>query len=304
MDQLSARSPWLLLRRLLELVRFSHTVFALPFALAALVMAWAWRQQGAEPRPLLWREVLGVLLCMVTARNAAMAFNRLADQELDAQNPRTAKRHLPAGLLSRRTVVVFWVLNCVGFVAATALFLPQNPWPLRLSVPVLAFICGYSYTKRFTWLAHFWLGAALLLAPVCTWIALVGLERLEVPLVLGLAVLFWVAGFDIIYACQDEEVDRRLGLRSVPARWGTAAALRLAAACHAVMLLWLALLPQVFPLLGWKYYTGIALVALLLVYEHRVVSPEDLSRVNVAFFQVNAVISLGLLGLIALDVLT
>ena len=267
-------------------------------------MAWAWRQQGAEPRPLLWREVLGVLLCMVTARNAAMAFNRLADQELDAQNPRTAKRHLPAGLLSRRTVVVFWVLNCVGFVAATALFLPQNPWPLWLSVPVLAFICGYSYTKRFTWLAHFWLGAALLLAPVCTWIALVGLERLEVPLVLGLAVLFWVAGFDIIYACQDEEVDRRLGLRSVPARWGTAAALRLAAACHAVMLLWLALLPQVFPLLGWKYYTGIALVALLLVYEHRVVSPEDLSRVNVAFFQVNAVISLGLLGLIALDVLT
>ncbi len=304
MDSPSARSPLVLLRRLLELVRFSHTVFALPFALAALVMAWAWRQQAEAPRPLEWREVLGVLVCMVTARNAAMAFNRLADQELDAKNPRTQKRHLPAGLLSRRTVVVFWALNCLGFVAATALFLPQNPWPLRLSLPVLAFICAYSYTKRFTWLAHFWLGAALLLAPVCTWIAVVGLDHLHVALVLGLAVLFWVAGFDIIYACQDEEVDRRLGLRSVPARWGTAAALRLAAACHAVMVLCLLALPQVFPLLGWKYYLGVALVGALLVYEHWLVSPQDLSRVNVAFFQVNAVVSLGLLGLIALDVLT
>ncbi len=289
---------WTLTRRLLELVRFSHTVFALPFSLAALVMAWSMRSQ-----PLRWQEVLGILLCMVMARNTAMSFNRLVDRHLDAQNPRTQGRHLPAGLLSVRTVVVFWLVNALGFVASTALFWP-NPWPLGLSVPVLVFICAYSFTKRFTVLSHFWLGTSLLLAPVCTWIALMGMQQLEVPLVLGAAVLLWVSGFDIIYACQDEAVDRRLGLRSVPARLGVARALKVAAACHAGMMICLWLLPWVFPALGWKFYLGTAAVAALLIYEHWLVRPEDLSRVNVAFFHVNAVVSLGLLGLVVLDVLS
>jgi 4-hydroxybenzoate polyprenyltransferase len=290
------------IRELLELIRFSHTVFALPFALLAALMAWHYRAQQTPPRPWRWIELVGIVLCMVLARSAAMAFNRLADRELDARNPRTATRHLPQGALSVRLVAVFAAVCAAGFVASTLLFLP-NGWPLRLAVPVLLFLLGYSYAKRFTVLAHFWLGAALMLAPLCAWIALLGLESLAPAALLGGAVLLWVAGFDIIYACQDAEVDRREGLHSIPARLGIAGGLRLAAVCHAGTLALLAMVPWAYPVaaFGWIYGVGVGLIALLLAYEHLLVRPDDLSRVQVAFFHVNAVVSLGLLGIAALD---
>jgi 4-hydroxybenzoate polyprenyltransferase len=198
---------------------------------------------------------------------------------------------------------------------AAALFLlaiPANPWPVILSVPVLLFLCAYSWTKRFTSLAHFWLGAALMLAPVCVWIALRGEVLLRYPadivpaLLLGAAVLSWVAGFDMIYACQDTDYDRRARLRSIPAAIGVLGALRLAALCHLATLLLLAALPLACPQvpLGWIYGTGVAIVAALLIYEHLLVRPDDLTRVNVAFFNINVVISLGLFLVGTLDLLT
>ena len=288
------------IKHLLELIRFSHTVFALPFALLAGVMAWAAPGMVHDAAPK-WRQLLGILLCMVFARSAAMAFNRYADRRLDALNPRTRNRHIPAGLLSAGSVAVFAAVCSAAFVAATLLFLP-NRWPLLLSVPVLLFLCGYSFTKRFTMLAHFWLGAALMLSPIAAWIALRG-ELDWPPVVLGAAVLFWVAGFDIIYACQDVETDVRQGLHSVPARLGVVNALRLAALCHAGTVGLLLALPLVYPQLGWIYLGGILGVAALLAYEHSLVRPDDLARINVAFFHVNAVISIGLFLLGTADLL-
>lgn len=292
------------LRHLLEMIRFSHTLFALPFALLAGVMAWR-----AEPRVAWrWQDLLGILLCMVAARSAAMAFNRLADRKLDATNPRTASRHLPAGILSVGSVTLFALACSIGFVAATLLFLP-NRLPLILALPVLAFLCGYSYTKRFTSLAHFWLGAALMLAPICAWIAIRGEVVWHHPadllpsLVLGGAVLLWVAGFDIIYACQDYQHDVEAGLHSVPAKLGVANSLRLAAACHFGMIVLLGLLPLMYAPLGWLYGSGIIAVAALLIYEHALVRPNDLTRVNQAFFHVNAVVSIGLLLITSADTL-
>ncbi|MBX7167234.1 MAG: putative 4-hydroxybenzoate polyprenyltransferase [Pirellulales bacterium] len=275
------------------MIRFSHTLFALPFALLSAAMAWALNAAATPPRSIRWQEIVGILLCMTLARSAAMAFNRIADRQLDAGNPRTAMRHLPAGILSLRSVVVFAAGSALGFVAATLLFLP-NRWPLYLSVPVLAFLLGYSFTKRFTALAHFWLGAALMLAPIAAWIALRG-ELAWAPVVLGTAVLLWVSGFDIIYATQDAEFDRRAGLHSVPARLGVAGALRLAAVCHLAMVGVLLALPSVYPAFGTVFYLGVAGIALLLVYEHRLVRPDDLTRVNDAFFNVNVWVSMGLL---------
>src|SRR5207302_104948 len=220
-------------------------------------------------------------------------------------NPRTAGRHLPSGQLSVTMVALFTLVSAAGFIASTLLFLaaePANPWPLWLSVPVLIFLCAYSFTKRFTALAHFWLGAALMLAPLSAWLAVRGImdfADLRTPLVLGLAVLFWVTGFDIIYACQDVEFDRRIGLASVPARFGVRASLRVAMLCHAIMVGWLLVLYWVAaPHLKMIYLLGVAGVAALLAYEHWLVRPDDLSRVNQAFFNVNGVISVGLLVLV------
>lgn len=298
--------------QLLEMIRFSHTIFALPFALLAAVMAWS-VTDGPEQTPAwgAW-QLLGILVCMVGARSAAMAFNRLVDRAIDARNPRTASRHLPSGALSVGTVVAFTVISILVFLAGTCFFLP-NYVPLLVALPVLGVLLGYSYAKRFTSLAHFWLGVALMLAPICAWLAIRGLVVLENPgdllpaIVLGLAVLLWVAGFDIIYACQDYEFDRREGLRSVPVRLGVAGALRLAAACHAGTILLLATLPWTGlwsgPVLelGWIYGLTVLAVAVLLVYEHSLVRPDDLSRVNVAFFNVNAIISVALLVAGTLD---
>ena len=294
------------LRSYLELVRFSHTIFALPFALMAAILAFQ-APAGAATSPAdWWRRGLGVVLCMVTARTAAMAFNRLVDRSFDAANPRTATRHLPRGDLGVGEVFGLVVASCGAFIASTLLFLP-NWLPLVLSVPVLAWLLGYSYAKRFTMLAHGWLGAALGMAPVAAWIALRGEALLANPadglpaLILGLAVTTWVAGFDIIYACQDAVFDVNQGLHSIPARLGVPRALTLAAGLHVVTLAVLATLPLVVPQLGVIYWGTLVVIAALLVWEHAIVRPDDLSRVNQAFFTANAAIGLLLLAAIAMD---
>jgi 4-hydroxybenzoate polyprenyltransferase len=303
---------WKRVRQILEMIRFSHTLFALPFALLAAVMAWRIEPLSGTTIGFRWRDLLGILLCMVLARSTAMAFNRLVDRDVDGQNPRTAGRHLPAGILTVPSVVSFCAAASVGFILSTLLFLP-NVLPLVLAIPVLAFVCGYSYAKRFTSMAHFWLGASLMLAPVATWIALRGEVVLRSPLdllpagVLGLAVLLWVAGFDMIYACQDYAFDTAMKLHSIPARWGVRGALRWAAVCHLAMIVSLLLLPwvgscggPVMPL-GSIYTISVMTVAVLLIVEHWLVRPEDLSRVNVAFFHVNVIISFGLLLVVTVD---
>ena len=294
------------LRSYLELVRFSHTIFALPFALMAAILAFQ-APAGAATSPAdWWRRGLGVVLCMVTARTAAMAFNRLVDRSFDAANPRTATRHLPRGDLGVGEVFGLVVASCGAFMASTLLFLP-NWLPLVLSVPVLAWLLGYSYAKRFTMLAHGWLGAALGMAPVAAWIAIRGEALLAHPadglpaLILGLAVTTWVAGFDIIYACQDAVFDANQGLHSIPARLGVPRALTLAAGLHVVTLAVLATLPLVVPQLGVIYWGTLVVIAALLVWEHAIVRPDDLSRVNQAFFTANAAIGLLLLVAIAMD---
>jgi 4-hydroxybenzoate polyprenyltransferase len=289
-------------RRFLEMIRFSHTLFALPFALFSAILAWhgkptfTWRDFGIE--------LAGILACMVFARSAAMAFNRLADRDIDALNPRTAIRHLPSGQLSVASVWLFTLVCCAAFIAATALFLlTDNPWPITLSIPVLLFLLAYSITKRFTALAHYWLGASLLLAPVAAWIAIRQFDDFLTPLTIGLAVFFWVAGFDIIYACQDADFDRQAKLHSIPAKLGVPAALKLAMLSHALMLATLgALYLLASPPLGWVYLAGLASVTVLLIYEHSLVRPNDLSRVNQAFFNVNIVISMGLLAVLLIEI--
>ena len=296
---------------LLEMIRFSHTIFAMPFSLLAAVMAWTAPGDGVGFR---WLHLLGILICLTCARSAAMAFNRLVDRKIDAQNPRTAGRHLPAGTLTVVGVVVFIALASVGFVLGTLVFLP-NPLPLILAIPVLLFLWAYSLTKRFTAAAHFWLGASLMLAPVSTWIALRGQVLMSTPLDLlpaiwiGAAVFLWVAGFDMIYACQDVDFDVEAKLRSIPASLGVSGALRLASVCHFLMCLMLLTLPFVDHLggptlsLGPIYGTGVLAVVLLLAYEHWIVRPDDLTRVNVAFFNINAVVSLELFAVTSLDLL-
>jgi 4-hydroxybenzoate polyprenyltransferase len=287
-------------QRFLGLIRFSHTLFALPFALTAGVLVWG--LHGFS-----WIQLLGIVVCLGLARAAAMAFNRLVDRDIDAANPRTASRHLPAGLLGTKAVVLFFVITSIGFVAGTSLFLLEgNSVPLIMSIPTLAWICGYSYAKRFTAMAHFWLGAALMLAPAASWVVALGwgvLEEPWIPMLLGLSVFFWVSGFDMIYATQDIEYDRSVGLRSVPAYLGLRGALVASRFCHAATVLCLAPLPWLAPgLLGPIYLVGLGAVTVLLVIEHALVRPDDLSRVNQAFFQVNAIISVGLFFIVLTDV--
>ena len=302
------------LTQILQMIRFSHTLFALPFALIAALLAWsvpAPTAPEAAARPLVhfrWQEFLGILLCMVTARSVAMAFNRIVDRDVDAKNPRTANRHLPSGSLELDVVIWFAVAMASAFWLSTLLFLP-NRWPVWLAIPVLVFICSYSYAKRFTSTSHLWLGASLMLAPVCTWVALRGEWLSADPsdllpsVVIGVAVMLWVAGFDIIYACQDVEFDRQHSLHSIPNKFGVAGALRLAAVCHFGTVIALVALPWICPQtdLGWVYLVGVGLIALLLVYEHSIVRADKLDKVNVAFFNVNVVVSVGLLVIVALD---
>jgi 4-hydroxybenzoate polyprenyltransferase len=245
---------------------------------------------------------------MIFARSAAMAFNRLVDAQFDRLNPRTAGRHIPAGILSSANVWGFFAVCCVLFVACTLLFLP-NWLPLALSVPVLVWLCGYSFAKRFTSAAHLWLGAALALSPICAWVGLRG-EVLSVQpedclpaVLLAAAIATWVAGFDIIYACQDADFDRGAGLYSIPARFGINGALRIAALLHLIMWLLMAAIPWAVPELGLGtlYFCGLPGLAGLLWRQHWIVNPQDLSRVNEAFFTLNAIISFGFSSVAAID---
>ena len=290
---------WTTVRAFLGMIRFSHTVFALPFALLAALLAW-------QDVKFHFETLIGIVLCMIFARTAAMGFNRLADRHIDAKNTRTANRHLPSGQLSASAVWALTLAAAAAFIASTTIFLitdPPNFWPIILGGPVLIFICVYSWTKRFTALAHFWLGASLMLAPIAAWIAIRGFSGMATPWVLGTAVLFWVSGFDILYACQDADFDRKEGLHSVPATLGVRGSLRVALACHLIMLATLLALFFVSPHLGTVYLIGLGAIAALVAYQHWLVRPDDLTRVNRAFFQVNGVISVGLFLIVLVQVL-
>jgi 4-hydroxybenzoate polyprenyltransferase len=261
------------------MIRFSHSIFALPFALTSMVLA-------AQGVGLLPQKVALIIVAMVAARSAAMGFNRLVDHAIDARNPRTASRELPRGALSRAEVSLFVVL-CAAVFTVASFFL--NPLCFALSPVALAIVLGYSYTKRFTSLAHGVLGLSLAIAPVGAWLAVRGAFAWT-PVVLGLGVLGWVAGFDILYSCQDLEIDRREGLHSVPAALGIAGALRVARACHVAAVLALGAVFFLVPLHP-AYLVGVALVAALLAYEHSLVRADDLSRLDTAFFAVNGWVS-------------
>jgi 4-hydroxybenzoate polyprenyltransferase len=270
----------------LEMIKWEHSIFALPFALTGAMLA-----AGGWPA---WHQVFWIIACMVTARSAAMAFNRWADASLDALNPRTAQRAIPAGMLSRGFVGGFTLLMALAFTLAAA---QLNRLTLLLSPVVLAVLFFYSYTKRFTRWSHLVLGLALGIAPAGAWIAIRGTLDPRV-IVLTAAVMFWVAGFDVLYACQDIEHDRQLNLYSVPRYVGVSGAFWVARIMHVLMLGLLVWLMKLFSLNGIAW-TGILAVAGLLLYEHLIVSPKDLRRLNAAFFTMNGIISVVFFAFVA-----
>lgn len=278
------------LKIILEMIKFEHTIFALPFAIMSAFIA----AEGLPPLSKLgW-----ILVAMVGARSCAMAFNRLADAEIDSQNPRTAMRAIPAGLITKGAVWAFTLVSA-GLLVFAAWQL--NPLAFALSPVALAVIMGYSYTKRFTALSHLWLGLALSISPVGAWIAIKGGFDWT-PIILCCVVLLWTAGFDIIYACQDVNFDRKHGLHSIPARLGIRWALWVSSALHVVAVLLLFSIPRLVEL-GLFYYIGVGIVVLIFIYEHAIVKPNDLSRVNLAFFTLNGMISLVLMVLSIADIL-
>jgi 4-hydroxybenzoate polyprenyltransferase len=274
----------------LEMVKWEHSVFALPFALTAAVLA---AHGWPPPNVLLW-----IVVCMVSARTAAMAFNRLADADLDAANPRTAARAIPAGALGKPFVAGFVLVSALIFVAAAAML---NRLTLELAPIALGIVISYSYMKRITRWSHLVLGLALGIAPSAAWIAVRGTLDWRI-LILTSAVLLWVGGFDILYACQDFEHDRSAGLNSVPQAFGLTTAFWLARIMHIGMILTLCWLLRAFHL-GPIAMFGVALVAALLVYEHSIISPSDLRRMNAAFFTLNGVISVLFFCFVTADVL-
>jgi 4-hydroxybenzoate polyprenyltransferase len=281
-------SLWTKTRITLEMIKWEHSIFALPFALTATLLA----ARGIPPlRTLGW-----ILVAMVSARTAAMAFNRWADADLDAANPRTQSRAIPAGLLSRKFVLGFTVLAALIFVVAAA---ELNRLTLLLSPVVLVVLLGYSYMKRLTRWSHLVLGLALGLAPTAAWIAVRGSLDARI-LVLTVAVTLWAGGFDVLYACQDCEHDREAGLNSLPQAIGIPAAFRVARGMHFLMLSLLVAFALLF-----EFHTagklGVLAVALLLAYEHSLVSPRDLTKLNAAFFTMNGVLAMVFLAFVAVD---
>ena len=267
----------------LRMIKFEHTLFALPFAFLGAVLA-------ADGLPTWW-QMLWITVAMVGARSAAMTFNRIADREIDAKNPRTAMRELPSGKLTVQFAWAFLITSIAVFVLASFML---NWLTFALSPVALAVILGYSHAKRFTSLAHTMLGLALAISPSAAWIAVRG-DLTEVPILLSLFVVMWTAGFDVLYACQDYEYDRRAGLRSIPARYGIKNALWVARLFHfqafvVLLLLWV--------ILGsaWPALVGIGLVAALFIYQHSVIKPNDLSQMNAAFFTSNAFVSVILMA--------
>lgn len=267
------------LRTTLEMIKFEHTLFALPFAFLGAVLA-------ANGLPSWW-QILWITLAMVGARSAAMTFNRIVDRDIDAKNPRTANRELPVGKLSVGFAWMFFVASVVLFLVAAYLL---NWLTFILSPVALLSVLGYSYAKRYTALSHLLLGWALAISPTAAWIAVRGTIDSEVPLLLSLLVLMWTAGFDVLYACQDYEHDRKAGLRSIPARFGIRNSLWIARLFHAQAFVVLLLLYLVTGL-GWLALIGVLAVGGLLVYQHTLIKPNDLSRMNAAFFTTNAFVS-------------
>ena len=278
------------IRVTLEMIKWEHSIFALPFALTGAMLA-----AHGIPRA---AQIFWVIVCMVTVRSAAMAFNRWADASIDATNPRTASRAIPAGLLSRSFVGGFTLAMIAIFLIAAS---QLNRLTLMLTPVVLIVVLAYSYTKRFTRWSHLVLGLALGIAPAAAWIAVRGSLDPRI-LILTVAVMFWVAGFDLLYSCQDVEHDRAEGLFSVPSTLGVTAAFWMARLLHVAMLTLLVWLAQAFSL-GHYALIGIAAVAVLLLYEHMIVSPGDLRRLNAAFFTMNGVISVVYFLFVAADLL-
>ncbi|MEL6638163.1 MAG: UbiA-like polyprenyltransferase [Bacteroidota bacterium] len=283
----------------LSLIKFSHTIFALPFALLGFFLATLELGNGID-----WRLFGLVLLCMVFARSAAMAFNRYLDRDIDQKNPRTVTREIPAGIIPAQSALLFVVVNSLLFIATTWFI---NLLCFMLSPIALLIVLGYSYTKRFTALCHFVLGLGLALAPIGAYLAAGGQFDL-IPLLYSGSVLFWVSGFDIIYALQDEQFDRSLNLKSIPVRLGRVDALRLSNVLHLIcgsLILFAAYqMQQTYQQLGWLHWVGAFLFVGLLIYQHLLVKPNDLSRVNLAFFTTNGVASLILGALVIIDVLS
>ncbi len=268
-----------------RLVRFSHTVFALPFAMSSVALAW-------PKHPVTLRALLWILIAMVGARTAAMSFNRLVDKKFDALNPRTRSWELPQGKVKVSEAVALTTIAALVFIFAAY----QLNWVCFVLSPVaLAIVFFYSLTKRFTWASHLFLGLALAIAPIGAWLAVaqmpINLAELFVPLYLGLAVVFWLAGFDVIYSLQDSEFDRTHGLYSIPVHFGVAAALRLSTLFHLCTIAFLALV-GLSAEMGLIYWLGLLAVALVLFWEHRIVTSDDLSRINRAFFDLNAYVSI------------
>jgi len=287
-----------LIGRLVEywrLVRFSHTIFALPFAAMGAVLG-----MRTERGQFGWPEAFWILVAMVGARTAAMAMNRLADQGLDARNPRTSNRELPSGQMKRIEVWVLLVVATIAFLLACGML---NRMTLYLSPIVLVVLFSYPYTKRFTSLCHLWLGAALGLSPVGAWVAVTGGfgEDFWAAFCLGAAVVLWTAGFDILYALLDVDFDRAEGLFSIPSRWGVVPALSTSGGFHAGTVL-LLVAAGLIASLGWIYFVGVAVVSAILLAEHVVVTARDLSKVNLAFFTMNGAVSIGLMAALLLDV--
>lgn len=278
-------------RSFASLVKLSHSVFALPFALLSLLAA-----TGGRP-PL---ATLGlVVAAVVAARTAAMAYNRLVDRDLDAANPRTASREIPRGVVSPAAALGLTATASLAFLASCFLLSPLCGW---LGLPTLAWLLGYSHVKRFSALCHLWLGVALGLSPLAAWVAVDGAfgPRVLAPAVLGLGITLWVAGFDILYSCQDESFDRSMGLHSIPVRLGTRAALRCSRLLHVGAAIGFAAFGELVPL-GPAFRVGIGLAAALMVWQHALLRPNDLSRIGMAFFTANGMISIALLAAGCLD---
>lgn len=279
------------MKKYMSLVLFAHSIFALPFAIIGFFLA-----TTSNSAHFSWLTFVLVLLCMVTARNAAMAFNRYLDRDIDALNPRTAIRDIPSGKISPKEALFFTVINCVIFVITTYFI---NPLCLYLAPVALFVILFYSYMKRVSPLCHLVLGLGLGLAPVGAYLAVAGHFDI-VPIFFGLAVMTWVGGFDIIYALQDEEFDRANGLRSIPADFGGNRALRISEILHALSFGFV-LLPVFFIPVSWPYYLGLLFYGVLLIYQHRIVSPTDLSRVDRAFMTTNGIASVVFMAFFLLD---
>src|SRR5882757_7702250 len=280
-----------LMKKYLSLVTFSHTIFAMPFAFIGFFLAVTTTQHAFE-----WQKLVMMVLCMVFARNSAMAFNRYLDRHIDAKNPRTKVRDIPAGRISPAAALTFTLINCTLFIVTTWFI---NRLCFYLSPVALLVVLGYSATKRFTALCHLVLGLGLSLAPIGAYLVVTGHFAL-LPIFFSLSVLCWVSGFDIIYALQDEDFDRNEHLHSIPAWLGKVNALRLSTLLHVFSATFI-VMPVFFTNVGWPYYIGIAFFCAMLIYQHRLVKPNDLSRVNFAFMTTNGIASVVFATLFLLD---